>query len=76
MNQLKKAHVSLIDLIEGKEIKIDDNVHPMTNSLLRKWRRENFLNASLGRIHSNSTGTMNVSESYNLVPIAEKIKRK
>ena len=51
LNQLKKAHISLIDLIEGKEIKIDENIHPMTTSLLRKWRRENFLNASLGRIH-------------------------
>lgn len=68
LNQLRKAHLSLIDLIEGKEINIDEGIHPLTTSLLRKWKRENFLNASLGRVHSNSVGAINVDETYNLMP--------
>lgn len=66
--QLRKAHVSLIDLIEGKEINIDDSVHPMADGLLRKWKRENFLNASIGRVHSNSLGAINTSSNYLLPP--------
>jgi len=58
LNQLRKSHLSLIDLIEGKEIAIDKSVYPMTNSLLKKWKRENLLNASIGRGHSNSMGTL------------------
>lgn len=69
LNQLRKAHISLIDLIEGKELNIDDRIHPMTDTLLRKWKRENFLSASVGRMHSNSVGTINGTKtSPHLMP--------
>jgi hypothetical protein len=64
LSQLQKSHVSLIDLIEGKEINIDHSLHPMTEGLLKKWRRENIMNASVGRMHSNSIGGNPMDVSY------------
>ena len=40
----------------------------MTNSLLKKWKRENLLNASIGRVHSNSMGMLNFNSNHLLPP--------
>ena len=57
--ELRKAHLTLIDLIQGKEITIDQSIHPLTDSLLKRWKHENLLNVSEMRAHSSSTGNIN-----------------
>ena len=76
LENLKQAHLCLIDLIESKEVSIDAVTRANTNQIIKNWKAESFKNASMGRSHSNSLATVNLNESISNLSSGKKQSQK